>query len=118
MRKVEEIDGFRVSKDVYLGLLFEWLDEDVAALQNGLLWLDVQPDFLLVFLLRRGLGDLLVVLLLLASVLLTGPLGFVLSGKIGTSTCFWSCSRQVGCFCALINIIISSIKSIIDVRFR
>lgn len=103
MREAEEIDGFRVSKDVDLGLLLDWLAEDVAALYDWLLWLNVQPDFLLVFLLGRGLGDLLVVLLLFASVLLAGPLGFVLSGKMSTSTCFWSSSRQVGSFYALIK---------------
>lgn len=84
MRKVEEIDGFRVSKDVDLGLLLAWLAEDVAALQDGLLWLDVQPYFLLVLFLGRGLGDQLVILLLLASVFLAGQLGFVLSGRKST----------------------------------
>ena len=104
MREAEEIDGFRVSKDVDLGLLLDWVAEDVAALYDWLLWLNVQPDFLLVFLLGRGLGDLLVVLLLFASVLLAGPLGFVLSERMSTSTCFWSSSRQVGSFYALIKI--------------
>lgn len=84
MRKVEEIDGFRVSKDVDLGLLLAWLAEDVATLQDGLLWLDVQPYFLLVLFLGRGLGDQLVILLLLASVFLAGQLGFVLSGRKST----------------------------------
>lgn len=116
LRKVEQIDGFRVSKDVDLGLLFGWLAEDVGTLQDGLLRLDVQPYFLLVLLLGRGLGGQLVFLLLLASVLLASPLGFVLSGRKSTSTCFWSSSRQVGSFCALIKNIMSSIKSIFDVR--
>lgn len=84
MRKVEEIDGFRVSKDVDLGLLLAWLAEDVATLQDGLLWLDVQPYFLLVLFLGRGLGDQLVILLLLASVFLAGQLGFVLSRRKST----------------------------------
>lgn len=84
MRKVEQIDGFRVSKDVDLGLLFGWLTEDVGTLQDGLLWLDVQPYLLLVLLLGRGLAGQLVFLLLLASVLLASPLGFVLSGRKST----------------------------------